>query len=252
MVPALLTNHTAVAAGCPSYQHPDRRFNGGKRSRSRVRCCSSPPAAAPPLPLQSSKLMSRRAAAAALIVFHYYFSSVSRADAGSPFDKYVKRKKLDPLETYVPAVILTQAQFKYLETSLDLEKPEYDITRSLLRSGPAASLRINIRAMAQYASEDGKGKAATDAVDQCLRALEDLDSLLLHASRNDSSASVGVMRQKINTALVALDNLLETVPAAVLDKGKIIADSYLTHVDPTEGSRAELPDRDVEQLKALL
>lgn len=33
------------------------------------------------------------------------------------------------------------------ETSLDVEKPEYDVTRSLLRSGPAASLRINIRAV---------------------------------------------------------------------------------------------------------
>jgi hypothetical protein len=37
------------------------------------------------------------------------------------------------------------------------------------------------------------------------RALEDLDSLLLHASRNDPSASVETMRSKISVALAALD-----------------------------------------------
>lgn len=37
------------------------------------------------------------------------------------------------------------------------------------------------------------------------RALEDLDSLLLHASRNDPSASVDAMRSKIIVALGALD-----------------------------------------------
>ena len=68
----------------------------------------------------------------------------------------------------MPAVLLTQAQFKDLgnvlfleskaeninakfdeisETSLAVEKPEYDIGRSLLRSGPAGSLRVNIRAV---------------------------------------------------------------------------------------------------------
>ncbi|KAF0912816.1 hypothetical protein E2562_019406 [Oryza meyeriana var. granulata] len=155
------------------------------------------------------------------------------ADA-SPFDKYVKKKKLEPLETYVPAVLLTQDQFRDLEKSLEFEKPRYDESRSLLRSGPASSLRINIRAVAQYASSSGQGKAASDAVDECLRALEDLDSLLLQASRNNPSASVDVMRSKISVALGALDNLLQTVPSAVLDKGKAIADAYRTPADDYE------------------
>uniref|UniRef100_J3LKJ8 DUF7880 domain-containing protein n=1 Tax=Oryza brachyantha TaxID=4533 RepID=J3LKJ8_ORYBR len=173
------------------------------------------------------------------------------ADA-NPFDKYVKKKKLEPLETYVPAVLLTQDQFRDLEKSLEFEKPRYDESRSLLRSGPASSLRINIRAVAQYASSSGQGKAASDAVDECLRALEDLDSLLLQASRNNPSASVDVMRRKISVALGALDNLLQTVPSAVLDKGKAIADAYRTPADDYEMGNATELDPRLKQLQDIL
>uniref|UniRef100_A0A453IWH3 Uncharacterized protein n=1 Tax=Aegilops tauschii subsp. strangulata TaxID=200361 RepID=A0A453IWH3_AEGTS len=40
-------------------------------------------------------------------------TGVAGAEA-SPFDNYVKKKKLEPLETYVPAVLLTQDQFRDL------------------------------------------------------------------------------------------------------------------------------------------
>lgn len=58
------------------------------------------------------------------------------------------------------------------------------------------------------------------------RALEELDSLLLHASRNDPGASIQSMKGKIETAVDALDSLLKTVPPDVLEKGKAIADAY--------------------------
>ncbi|KAH0464192.1 hypothetical protein IEQ34_006978 [Dendrobium chrysotoxum] len=180
------------------------------------------------------------------------FRRASCAAAGSPFDKYVKRKKLEPLEAYVPAVLLTEEQFKDLEDSLDVEQPKYDISRSLLRSGPAASLRVNIRAVAQYADDDGKGKAASDAVDRCLRALEDLDSLLLHALRNDPTATIKSMKIKINVALESLDSLLQTVPASVLDKGKAIADSYRVPYLPTEEKKSEELDPELKKLEAIL
>ncbi|MQL73662.1 hypothetical protein Taro_006003 [Colocasia esculenta] len=241
--PAPLLPHGG--AGLP---RPLRRRAAAQRRPGGVRCSVQP---SPPLPLPSCKPVSRRAAAAALLVFHFC-SSTNRADAGGPFDKYLKRKKLDPLETYVPAVLLSEEQFKDLEKYLDLEKPEYDVSRSLLRSGPAGSLRINIRAVAQYASEDGRGKVASDAVDQCLRALEDLDSLLLRASRNDPGASVQMMRQNIDIALVALDSLLQTVPSAVLEKGKLIADAYRTQVEPQEENNAEELDKDLKELETLL
>ncbi|BBG95050.1 hypothetical protein Prudu_003493 [Prunus dulcis] len=195
----------------------------------RVRCASSP----------SNWRESRRLVSISLSL---------DAVAGSPFDKYVKRKKLDPLEAYVSPVILTQLQIKDLEKSLEGDEPQFATCRSLLRSGPAASLRVNIRAVAQYASDDGNGKTASSSVDQCLRALEELDSLLLHASRKEQ-ASVKSMKAQINTALGALDSLLKTVPSDVLDKGKVAADSYRSSL---ENADVDISDPDLKQLESIL
>ncbi|CAN6307819.1 unnamed protein product [Urochloa humidicola] len=219
---------------CPSPPRPRRR-----------RCCQVITAAAALPPASGG--VGRRAVSLGGVAA-WLVTTVGRADAASPLDK----KKLEPLETYVPAVLLTIDQFVDLEKSLEFEKPRYDETRSLLRSGPASSLRINIRAVAQYASSNGQGKAASDAVDECLRALEDLDSLLLHASRNDPSASVETMRSKITVALGALDNLLQTVPSAVLDKGKAIADAYRTPADDYVEENAGELDPKLKQLQDIL
>ncbi|XP_058108590.1 uncharacterized protein LOC131251707 isoform X1 [Magnolia sinica] len=207
----------------------------------RVSCASLP----------QNKRGSRRSFSIALLLFQLCYSNPKYANASNIFDKYVKRKKLDPLEAYVPAVLLTQSQFKDLEKTLGDGQPQYALSRSLLRSGPAASLRVNIRAVAQYASDDGRGKAATDAVDRCLGALEGLDSLLLRASRNDPTATVESMKAKINIALGALDSLLQTVPSTVLDKGKEIADAYRMPISPEEGN-PEDSDPDMKKLEALL
>ncbi|XP_034198742.1 uncharacterized protein LOC117614149 isoform X1 [Prunus dulcis] len=205
----------------------------------RVRCASSP----------SNWRESRRLVSISLSLGLSNLILVPNyAVAGSPFDKYVKRKKLDPLEAYVSPVILTQLQIKDLEKSLEGDEPQFATCRSLLRSGPAASLRVNIRAVAQYASDDGNGKTASSSVDQCLRALEELDSLLLHASRKEQ-ASVKSMKAQINTALGALDSLLKTVPSDVLDKGKVAADSYRSSL---ENADVDISDPDLKQLESIL
>ncbi|KAI9107047.1 hypothetical protein K1719_022575 [Acacia pycnantha] len=160
----------------------------------------------------------------------------NRAAAGSILDKYVKKKRLDPLEVYVPPIILTQLQIKDLEKTLESAEPQFATCRSLLRAGPAASLRVNIRAVAQYASDSGNGKIAFNDVDQCLSALEELDSLLLHASRNEPEATVKSMKAKISATINALDSLLQTVPSDVLSKGKVIADSYRNMEDEDTAS----------------
>nr|BAJ91063.1 predicted protein [Hordeum vulgare subsp. vulgare] len=236
---SLLPATSAGAQPCPSLAPP----------RGRRRCCRVTAASAPS---PAVGLGLRRRAVSLAGAAAWLATTAGRAEA-SPFNNYVKKKKLEPLETYVPAVLLTQDQFRDLEKSLEFEKPRFDESRSLLRSGPASSLRINIRAVAQYASSNGQGKAASDAVDECLRALEDLDSLLLKATRKDSSASVEVMRTKIAVALGALDNLLQTVPSAVMDKGKAIADAYRTPTDNyyEEGNGAEL-DPSLKQLQDIL
>ncbi|KAL2896861.1 Phosphoribosylformylglycinamidine synthase subunit PurQ [Bienertia sinuspersici] len=204
---------------------------------------------------------------------------------------YVIRKKLEPLETYVPAVLLTQLQIKdielydvafdlclltfkimsssapdkfsrtqtldalgyidYLsyEESLEVDQPQYASYRSFLRSGPAASFRSNVRAVAEYASDGGNVKTAFDDVERCLRALDELDSLLLRASRNSSDASAKLMKEKISTAMNALNSLLETVPTDVLDKAKAIAEAYRS---PESSEVPEELDQELKELQSIL
>nr|XP_043624703.1 uncharacterized protein LOC122596226 [Erigeron canadensis] len=192
---------------------------------------------------------SRRFVSISAVVLHCLSFTPKDAMAGSPFDKYVKRKKLEPLEAYVPAIILTELQIKELGKTLEADQPQYAACRSLLRAGPAASLRMNIRAVAQYADEVGNNKTASNNVDQCLRALEELDSLLLHASRNEPNASVKTMQSNIGIAVNAINSLLQTVPTDVLEKGKAIADAYNT---PEEDYAPQNLDPNLKQLESIL
>ncbi|KAL2655180.1 hypothetical protein AAZV13_04G051800 [Glycine max] len=146
----------------------------------------------------------------------------------------------------LPKQILSISMLR--EKTLEGEEPQFTLCRSPSRSGPAASLRVNIRAVVQYAFDSGNGKTAFNDVDECLRSLEELDSLLLHASRNDPEASVKSMKTKINSALGALDSLLQTVPSDVLSKGEVIADSYREPEDEETGSL----DPDLKQLESIL
>ncbi|CDY11454.1 BnaA09g40200D [Brassica napus] len=165
--------------------------------------------------------------------------------ASTLIDKYVKRKRLDPLEAYVPPVILAQLQFQDLEKILSVDKPEFEACRSVLRSGPASSLRVNIRA---YASDAGYSQTASNDVDRCLRALEEMDSLFLRASRKDPNATVELMKSQLGTALTALDSLLQTVPSEVLDKGKAMVEVYRSPFEEDNASDSA----EIQQLQSIL
>ncbi|KAI5057129.1 hypothetical protein GOP47_0027144 [Adiantum capillus-veneris] len=203
---------------------------------------------------QSSSISRRGLSALGLNVIYLFTleTSAVKADTGAsgPFNKYIKRKKLDSLDTYIPPVLLSKYQFEDLEAKLLSDKPEYTDSRSFLRRGPASSLRSNIRAVAQYASEGGDGKYASEAVRECIASLEELDSLLLRASRNDSSATIQKMTEKLDAAVAALDKLLTTVPASMLEKGKAIAASYREST-PLSAAPDEA-DADTKVLESLL
>lgn len=227
-----------ASLGTPAHVSNKKPLHCSTSKAKLVRCAVSPP----------TWREGRRTVSFSLLLSHFLLVPNRDAAQASLLDKYVKRKKLDPLEAYVPAVILTEFQIKDLEKTLEGDEPQFGLCRSLLRSGPAASLRVNIRAVAQYASDSGNGKTAFNDVDDCLRSLEELDSLLLHASRNDPEASVKSMKAKINSALNALDSLLQTVPSDVLSKGKVIADSYREPEDVETGSL----DPELKQLESIL
>eukprot|EP00850_Spirogloea_muscicola_P009891 SM000056S18009 [mRNA] locus=s56:633813:641862:+ [translate_table: standard] len=173
--------------------------------------------------------------------------------------KYVKRKKLDPLETYVPTVLLAQLQLGDIEKRIGGEAPDFSGSRTLLRSGPTASLRTDIRAVAQYAEEAGGGPAARAAVDQCLSAIEDLDSLLLRGERDGPGASTQLapLQKCITAASAALDRLLATVPDSILDRGRAVAADYRKTRAGTDnlaggGGMPPLSLEDEKLLKGLL
>lgn len=97
--------------------------------------------------LPEKRREGRRLVNVALGVLLQWLAVPKDAVGASPFDKYVKRKQLDPLESYVPSVLLAGVQIKELEKSLEVDQPKYGDCRNILRSGPASSLRVNIRAV---------------------------------------------------------------------------------------------------------
>ncbi|XP_042032155.1 uncharacterized protein LOC121778816 isoform X2 [Salvia splendens] len=187
------------------------------------------------LPPQAQRMIESRRSVSLSLVFLHFFCLSKDALAASAMDKYVKKKRLDPLEAYIPAVILTGFQIIELGQYLEDEQPQFLSCRNLLRSGPASSLRVNIRAVAQYASDAGNGKYAFDEVDQCLR--------------NDSGYSVEAMKARVVTSLDALNSLLKTVPDEVLDKGKAMANAYM---NPGEDTSTETFDPQLKKLESIL
>ncbi|KAL3844286.1 hypothetical protein ACJIZ3_001689 [Penstemon smallii] len=242
---AVITSSAHVIADrFTSFLSPSRASSWLVKPRRRtfsstVRCALSP----------QRTQESRRLVSLSLVFVQFFYLSKGAMGEGM-MDRYMKKKKLDPLEAYVPAVILTELQIKELGQYLEVDQPKFADCRNLLRSGPASSLRVNIRAIAQYASDDGNGKAASGEVDQCLRALEELDYLLLQASRSDSKAPIESMKVKVDTAVNALNRLLKTVPSDVLDKGKAMADAYLAPGDDFKSPQNLDPQ--LKQLESLL
>ncbi|KAL1552303.1 hypothetical protein AAHA92_13116 [Salvia divinorum] len=90
---------------------------------------------------------------------------------------------------------------------------------------------------------------AKKKVDQCLRALEELDSLLLRASRKDSGSSIEAMKARVVTTLNALNSLLKTVPAEVLEKGEAMANAYM---NPGDDTSPEILDPQLKKLESIL
>ncbi|CAI7888824.1 unnamed protein product [Closterium sp. NIES-53] len=173
------------------------------------------------------------------------------ADGDSPstlqrgLSRYIKKKKLDPLESFVPSVLLTREQLLLVQAVVDdqASSPEdLNQARALLRAGPAGTLRGDLRALTRYAAEgaaaglaytpggDGyfpgspeAGAVASAAADRCLEALSGLDTLL-RLNQPDGRAR---MAKQATAAVSALDEVLATVPEAIMAKSEAIVAKYL-------------------------
>jgi hypothetical protein len=91
-------------------------------------------------------------------------------------DKYVKKRKLDPLAAYIPAILVAQSQL--LDVPSAAEVVSLDAARALLRQGAFNGLRDNVRAVSEYAARDIGTEAAKARATAFFKALENVDSAL--------------------------------------------------------------------------
>lgn len=138
-------------------------------------------------------------------------------------EKYVKRKKLDPLESYVPLVI----QARELLGKVDLTDAKG--SRQLLRSGPFYGIRTCIRSIGDYAAEtDLSSSEASTLVSDVFSSLDNFDYFM----RNPDEERVEA-REKLNKVLLTLDRLLATVPPTVMEISRQIVEKV---AEAQEGS----------------
>jgi hypothetical protein len=131
-------------------------------------------------------------------------------------NRYVKRKRLDPLASYVPALLLARAQLG--DSGAAFAGGDPATARSLLRIGALDGGRESVRAVGQYATEAGQPGEVLSAA--FLRELEALDAKLRVAERaGDGESSAGESGAE-GPVVAALDALVATVPSATVERAR--------------------------------
>eukprot|EP01025_Chloroclados_australasicus_P007571 TRINITY_DN1246_c0_g1_i3.p2 TRINITY_DN1246_c0_g1~~TRINITY_DN1246_c0_g1_i3.p2 ORF type:complete len:237 (-),score=17.35 TRINITY_DN1246_c0_g1_i3:145-855(-) len=134
-------------------------------------------------------------------------------------NKYVKTKPLDPLSTYVPPVLIAQERLEGLKSEFSDPGLTVDpkAVRQMLRSGSFSGLRIDIRAIAQYAEENGRIEDQQELLNGFLKPFESMDSKLLAYSRSGESVGEDV-ELELNRATAGLNKILSTIPTQILEQ----------------------------------
>ena len=187
---------------------------------------------------------------------------------------YVRKRRLDPLSSYVPAVLAAREQLAGLEGLVASDPVE---ARIELRSGAFEGLRDNVRAVGEYAaaaaaaaaesSGNGSGGSSgssssseNNSAKSFFASVQKLDYELFAAARekrDPSSAAVEALR----AGVAALDALLATVPAADLDEARRLVataaevekKSSSSSTTTTAGAAAAIAaDGDDEKLRRLV
>jgi len=139
--------------------------------------------------------------------------------------KYVKKKKLDRIDSYLPPLFLAKEQL--IRVNRIVESP--GDARQQLRSGSFSGLRENIRSVGEYISrEKGDEKLGKRLVGEFFGELEKADYALLSASRSEDEKKreqVQEARARLGGTIKALDALIGELPADVVDKSRSIADA---------------------------
>jgi len=132
------------------------------------------------------------------------------AEAG--FGRYMKKRALEPLQNYVLPLLAAKSELKRAGIVAD---KDLDAARSLLREGSLSSLRINARAVGEYAERLETSSDPLRLINNINRSVEKFDSYLLQASREQVEKQDTT--EFVADSLTAIDNLLGTVPQDVMD-----------------------------------
>jgi hypothetical protein len=198
---------------------------------------------------------SRRASLSML--FGMYMCIGAPADAwagGNPavtrgLGKYVKKKKLDKIDTYLPPLFLARDQLVRVGRVM-LQSPSE--ARELLRSGAFSGLRENIRSVGEYVSRDKEDEAlGKKLVAKFFSELEAADFALLSATRStgeNSGLDVEATRARLDGSIKALDELIGQVPEDIVEKAKGIASA----VDALDVEAAAYDLEEESRIKKLI
>lgn len=137
-------------------------------------------------------------------------------------NQYVKRKRSDPLETYIPPLIAARIQ---LQQAMEVMAEAPDTARQLLRKGAMDGVRSNVRVVGEYAVQDAGQPDAevTKIVKGFFLALEKYDRVLLIASRDEVNRKLPAEAKDLgDAAIAALDKVLTLVPEEMVAKAREI------------------------------
>ncbi|KAL4437306.1 hypothetical protein ABPG75_004445 [Micractinium tetrahymenae] len=220
-----------------SLQQPERSEQGG----------TAPPAAGVP------QLLPRRSALAAALAgaaAPWLFSGAALADneaVKAGLNRYVKKKKLERLDTYVPPLLEARGQLIRVGRVM-LQDPA--AARQLLRSGVFAGLRDNIRSLGEYASQRAGDSSGTELVRGFFAELEGLDGALRQAIRGGEGLPEDA-RGRVDATIAALDKLLATVPEEDLARAQRVVEA-IRELDEEAAAEAAAVAPQAAQLDKLL
>lgn len=155
--------------------------------------------------------------------------AASSTTTKDPINRYVKRKRLDPLASYVPALLLAREQL--IASAAFFAEGDATSARALLRSGAFRGVRESVRAVGEYATE--AGQPGGDLVASFLRELEAFDARMRVAEReqekkgddDDTENTENNNKGAEEAAVAALDALVATVPSETVERARQVVAS---------------------------
>lgn len=152
--------------------------------------------------------------------------------------RFIRRKPRDPLDSYVVPLLLCVEQLELLAEFVQKDHERLVLGRAQLREGPFATLRDDLRAVAEFGQANGREDVA-DLVDVALRAVDRADSTLLRDIRKVPEG--GASSEAVDAILQGRDKVnqvLDTVPEDVLAKSKEVVTVLKEAGDEVDGPDA--------------